>query len=310
MRRREAASDSCTSDQVLTDAETRKLRAGAQRMRTIGVLLLIAAALALVWDGRPSFSLSPTIIAGTPPPLGALAAAASQPSASTSSERVPPDVVLRETRAVPSAALPPTAQPPTAHTGAARIGLLMLVVGSTFPPWWPFLVASYELNHPTYELIVVHTGARPDGGSAQKHVRYEHVPLAALQRRFEQKLGAPAARVELKFASAKGLSDLKPFYGHIFDDLIGESRYTHWGWADWDLLIGDMSAVVPEAMLWKYDAITFPGKDRATEAYRQSHRQDTSRVDRLIDYLPKRTEKVSLVGHESCPLINIGWLVG
>jgi hypothetical protein len=147
----------------------------------------------------------------------------------------------------------------------------MLVVGSHFPAWWPFLVTSYARSHPTYELIVVHTGEPPATASAQPHVRYERIGLPALavratpatrarpppgrarrrrhgapapilrpQARFVEKLGVSRRRVDDKFASAKGLSDLKPFYGHIFDDLIDERRYTHWGWADWDLLIGDL----------------------------------------------------------------------
>ena len=110
----------------------------------------------------------------------------------------------------------------------------MLVVGSTFPPWWPFLVVSYVCNAPTYQLIVVHTGLLP---SAQKlsnasEIRYEHVPLAALQQRFVTKLGASRTLVDAKFASGKGLSDLKPLYGRIFDELLDESMYTHWGWVD------------------------------------------------------------------------------
>ena len=163
---------------------------------------------------------------------------------------------------------------------AARVGLLMLVVGSAFPPWWPFLVASYARNYPTYQLIVVHTGEAPTasaggGGAAaggggvsatsaadgirNGRVRYERVPLAALQQRFISKLGASTAQVETKFASGKGLSDLKPFYGRVFDDLLPEAQYTHWGWVDWDILVGDLNAVVPEKLLWEYDALTFPG---------------------------------------------------
>ena len=141
----------------------------------------------------------------------------------------------------------------------ARVGLLMLVVGATFPSWWPFLVASYVRSHPTYELIVVHTGECASCASTAPHIRFVHLPLATLAGRFVEKLGVAARRVDDKFASAKGLSDLKPFYGHIFDDLIPEQTYTHWGWADWDLLIGDLPAVVGEDALWEYDALTFPG---------------------------------------------------
>jgi hypothetical protein len=148
------------------------------------------------------------------------------------------------------------------------VALIMLVVGSEFPSWWPFLVASYARNYPTYQLVVVHTGAHAahatDAASAAEHVddghvRYVHVPVDALKSRFVEKIGATRAQVDAKFASGKGLSDLKPLYGRAFDDLLPEASYTHWGWVDWDLLLGDLSSVVPEELLWSYEALTFPG---------------------------------------------------
>ena len=88
-------------------------------------------------------------------------------------------------------------------------------------------------------------------------MRYEHVPLEQLRRRFVAKLGAGEAQASAKLSSGKGLSDLKPFYGHVFDDLLG--GYTHWGWVDWDILLGDLAAVVGEEALWASDAVTFAG---------------------------------------------------
>lgn len=88
-------------------------------------------------------------------------------------------------------------------------------------------------------------------------MRYEHVPLEQLRRRFVAKLGAGEAQASAKLSSGKGLSDLKPFYGHVFDDLLGGC--THWGWVDWDILLGDLAAVVGEEALWASDAVTFAG---------------------------------------------------
>ena len=190
-----------------------------------------------------------------------------QPTIAASAAASPPPPAPGESTTAATSNVPAIAIEPY----TARIGLLMLVVGSTFPPWWPFLVASYARNYPTYQLIVVHTGevptARVEGGVIASaaddvhngRVRYEHVPFAALQQRFISKLGASTAQVEAKFASGKGLSDLKPFYGRVFDDLLPEAQYTHWGWVDWDVLVGDLKAVVPERLLWAYDALTFPG---------------------------------------------------
>ena len=235
----------------LLDEGDEKPRLGAHWKRTVASGVLLTIGLLALTSGSASSSVSVAVVESRPlgttiPPLGG---------------EITRPVVVAHAPPPPSQVKTPmgSAAPPPAGPPPARVGLLMLVVGSHFPPWWPFLIASYGPNHPTYELIVVHTGDRPVGADAQKHVRYEHIALPVLRQRFIDKLGAAPARVEAKFESAKGLSDLKPFYGHVFDDLIGESAYTHWGWADWDLLIGDMRAVVPEAMLWEYDALTFPG---------------------------------------------------
>ena len=179
---------------------------------------------------------------------------------------------------------PPAALPPPPSTPTARVALLMLVVGSTLPPWWPFLVASYIQNSPTYTLVVIHTGVLPAGtNTSAPHVRYEHIPLLELQDRFVRKLQAPADRVAAKFASGKGLSDLKPFYGAVFDDLLPEARYTHWGWVDWDLILGDLNAVLPMPMLWEYEALTFPGTTLGSTA---SLRDGAGRVARRDGHGP------------------------
>ena len=131
------------------------------------------------------------------------------------------------------------------------------LVIDAFPPWWPFLVASYARSFPTYELVVVHTGPAPADAGAS-HVSYEATTVAALAARFASKLGAPPEVVRRKFASAKGLSDLKPFYGKVFEELL-QGGCTHWGWVDWDVLAGDLRAAIPQAQLWEYDAVTLPG---------------------------------------------------
>ena len=149
--------------------------------------------------------------------------------------------------------LEPVPKPPRAEL---RVRLLMLVIDA-FPPWWPFLVASYARSFPTYELVVVHTGPAPADAGAS-HVSYEATTVAALAARFASKLGAPPEVVRRKFASAKGLSDLKPFYGKVFEELL-QGGCTHWGWVDWDVLAGDLRAAIPQAQLWEYDAVTLPG---------------------------------------------------
>ena len=63
----------------------------------------------------------------------------------------------------------------------------------------------------------------------------------------------PAGLHEL-FSSGTKASDLKPFCGAMFRDLL--LRYTHWGWVDIDVIFGDLSPLI-EA-LRHYDVVTFP----------------------------------------------------
>ena len=74
-------------------------------------------------------------------------------------------------------------------------------------------------------------------------------PLDKLTERFASKLGATAAQASAKFASGKGLSDLKPFYGQVFEQEI--AGYSHWGWVDWDLLLGDLRSVIGIERFWE-----------------------------------------------------------
>ena len=139
--------------------------------------------------------------------------------------RGPPNLPAVVTPSVP---LPPEpAQPPLASNGKLvtslaaeggqqkrlRVRLIMLVL-NIFPVWWPFLVASYRLNHPSIELLVVHANvSRPEPSAGAEHVQYAELSVAELVELFARKLDVAPARVTAKFASVKGLSDLKPFYG-------------------------------------------------------------------------------------------------
>jgi len=262
MRARQHREAAQSGDTRLSDEA--KPRSGTLRMSTF--ITLLGASVLLLLLAKASTPSIHVLTGQLPRPVGAVSALTL--AATTTAHTTPMPAAAFTATEAPRTADPPIAvatAAPAATTTArpARVALIMLVVGSRFPSWWPFLVASYERNAPTYTLIVVHTSAlsAEDSGlpSKGRNVRYEYVPLSALQARFVQKLGATPARVEAKFASAKGLSDLKPFYGHVFEELLDERTYTHWGWADWDLLLGDLSAVVPERSLWEYDALTFPG---------------------------------------------------
>lgn len=138
----------------------------------------------------------------------------------------------------------------------------MLLIND-FPPWWSFLIESYRMSSPTLTLVVIHTGPRPDNGPNgaspldERHIRYVHMLLDALISRFESILGVGRKQASDKISSGKGLSDLKPFYGAVFEDEL--RGYTHWGWVDWDVFMGDLVGVIGAERFWEYDAITAAG---------------------------------------------------
>lgn len=80
--------------------------------------------------------------------------------------------------------------PPAAQAGHGRpplrVGLLMLIV-DRFPPWWPYLVATYARNAPEYTLLAMHTAdsySPPRGMPVDdSHIRYVHLPLEEVRRR-------------------------------------------------------------------------------------------------------------------------------
>ena len=144
-----------------------------------------------------------------------------------------------------------------------RVRLIMLVL-NVFPSWWPFLLQSYKINQPAIELLVVHSNVSRPAGMDDAHVRYELLQKSDLLALFARQLGIGEASVAAKFASGKGLSDLKPFYGKVFEQWLPEPSAaggccSHWGWVDWDLMLGDVLSVVPPPLLWEWEAVTFPG---------------------------------------------------
>lgn len=73
---------------------------------------------------------------------------------------------------------------------------------------------------------------------------------------FEDYCNLVSSKLTIKFQpnSPYKLCDLKPFYGIIHKDLIGE--YDFWGFADMDLVYGDLSELVKKVESGRYDLIT------------------------------------------------------
>ena len=56
------------------------------------------------------------------------------------------------------------------------------------------------------------------------------------------------------YTLAGKVPELKPLYGVMFQDLL--VHYTHWGWMDIDVILGDLTPLVHA--LARHDVATFP----------------------------------------------------
>lgn len=76
------------------------------------------------------------------------------------------------------------------------------------------------------------------------------------KRTYEEYSSLISNRLNIKYNNPKPykLTDLKPFIGYIHEQELKE--YDFWGFGDIDLVYGDLSKIVNDTMLDKYDLIT------------------------------------------------------
>eukprot|EP01065_Artemidia_motanka_P029675 TRINITY_DN35765_c0_g1_i1.p1 TRINITY_DN35765_c0_g1~~TRINITY_DN35765_c0_g1_i1.p1 ORF type:complete len:435 (+),score=100.28 TRINITY_DN35765_c0_g1_i1:46-1305(+) len=136
------------------------------------------------------------------------------------------------------------------------IRLILLMVGDA-PPWFPMTAESARAGWPQLGIVVPHTGSFPALADAP-HVQPHRFSEAAIVTRIAERTGAPRALVEAKLLrDRKGLSDVKPVLGHVFDDLLGSA--THWGWLDWDVVFGALAGAVAPMLRSSCDAVVVGG---------------------------------------------------
>lgn len=127
-----------------------------------------------------------------------------------------------------------------------RIALLLPYFGS-IPPWWSLYIESVKKNQ-EFDFIYV-TDLDISKWSDLSNVKVINYSISKIEEIASYKLGF---RVNLK--SSYKLCDLRPAFGLLFDDIL--KPYDYWGWADGDLIFGDITSFLDQGKISKYEVLT------------------------------------------------------
>lgn len=115
-----------------------------------------------------------------------------------------------------------------------------------WPPWMEYFLLSCGYNSSIDWLLFSDCG-KPS--SKADNVRYIDFTLDDLNRLASQRTG-----LSLDIRDPYKLCDLKPAYGDVFADYIGE--YEFWGYGDIDLIYGNLNAYFIDELLENYDILS------------------------------------------------------
>lgn len=115
-----------------------------------------------------------------------------------------------------------------------------------WPVWFPAFLQSCAGN-PTINWLFFTDceipSLKPD------NVLFFKSTLHAVKELACEKIG-----IEVKLKTPRKLCDLKPTYGHVFEEHL--EGYDFWGFCDIDIIWGDIRAFISDDMLAEYDLIT------------------------------------------------------
>ena len=189
------------------------------------------------------------------------------------------------------------------NTNQSKLAVLIPFYGSEWPPWMSYLLLSCARN-PTIDWIffieansnlIIPPHAENirffelQGRSAMAHLFGQKVARAIREDRLRNRAteliswwdpwgtqgehseeAAYTRGFEKAFAKHGGyvLTDYKSLFGYVFGDHLerkdGEGRYTHWAWADMDIVWGDLERWIEEDEWGDYDIVSYSfGDNRA-----------------------------------------------
>ena len=128
-----------------------------------------------------------------------------------------------------------------------EIAILIPFFGK-LPDYFPFFIATAEKNQFIDFLIF------SDDKTALNYKR-ENIKIEEKSLKDFNQLATKKLENQIKFSNPYKLCDLKPMYGKVFEEYIVE--YQFWGFADLDIVLGDLHTVFKNNTLEKYDIISF-----------------------------------------------------
>jgi len=123
---------------------------------------------------------------------------------------------------------------------------LVIVWYGEWPNWFRYFLRSCARNHRFHWLIFTEN-APPE--NCPENVRVIELPRLHFEKMVGDRLGC-----DYRFSYGYKLCDLKPVYGHIFEEWLAPYRF--WGYCDVDVIFGDLSRFLTLELLERSDVVT------------------------------------------------------
>lgn len=123
------------------------------------------------------------------------------------------------------------------------------------PAWMDYLLQTCALNSNIQWLFYTDFSIPPD---CPDNIRFESKTMDEFNVLASHKLG-----LSIQLKHPYKICDLRPAFGHIFSDHL--EGYDFWGYADMDLVFGNISTFLTEEVLEKHDVIS------VREGYQAGH---------------------------------------
>lgn len=129
---------------------------------------------------------------------------------------------------------------------AQKTAAIILPYFGTWPVWIDLFLYSCSRN-PMIDFYIITDCPVPE--KVYKNTIFINVSWSEYQNKISSLLSIKYLR-----KNAYALCDVRPFYGYIHKEII--SRYDFWGYCDMDVCFGDLSIIVNERNLKRYDVIS------------------------------------------------------
>ena len=149
-----------------------------------------------------------------------------------------------------------------------RVAMLTPLLGPA-PPYLPYFVASAARAAPLVDFLVFHEHVKLPWTQQQLPPNVKFVDLGGgglaelVGLKLGERLGLPLRNATTLLRSLRLLFDkwprliaeYKPTFGTVFEDFLGD--YSHWGYADLDMVLGNLPLFMERAELESEDIVTY-----------------------------------------------------